>query len=876
MFLTKLTRSHFRVHRIRAALTICAIAMAVSLVVSVTSGFESLRATAHKFLNTFMGSVDAQITHQSDTPGGVPESLVKDLRQDSAVKQVSGRIEEDCGLINKSGHPLVGRAAQLIGIDRVSDTSSDSLACISGQWFQGDRGNYAVVDQVAAERLGVQVGDTFAIGSIDRKFDLKVVGIVKKPKFIASFVQSVYVPLRTAQSYMRLDNPPSVSRLVIELKPKSDETEFAGRWKPRLAAIDPRLKFRLQRETRDEMDNNLQSLEVLSYLGGTVSMLAATFIVFSAQSMGVAERQRTLALMRAIGAFRSQVGLLVIAEGLALALAGMIVGIPLGLLWVKLLALQFDKLFAAGIVANWWGVAFAVTGITLAALLASLLPAISAMRVSPLEAMVPLAKMPSAKMPFIVAGIGLMLVAIDSILLFMPHGIIPRDLQFYGHFVLGLPGIMIGFFLLAPLFVKAVEQFIGPIVAAMFGLKFAMLRQQISSGIWRAAGTCAALMVGLAILVVMQTNGHSLLQGWRLPTKFPDIFIFSVAVALDDADLAKLSHIKGIKTGEVLGIAVTVPGLGSGFFAIRGFAAMPDATMFFGVDPDKAFKMMELDFREGSSEEATVLLKKGRHILVTQEFRELKQLHKGDKITLETVLNGKQEYTIAGVVWSPGMDLILGMYDLGKSFDQRTVGSIFGSMEDAKRDFDVHGVRFVAANLDYFVNKDELMSNLQRELGIIGMTAGDVRQIKAEITSSFEKLLLMVSSVAFAAMAVSSLGVTNTIMASVRSRQWQFGVLRSIGFTRSQLLRLVLAEALLLGIVGIGLGLAAGFTMTINAKKLAAIVMGNNPPIVIPWHMIGIGVASIVGISLIASIWPAVHVARAEPLQLLQAGRASQ
>ena len=43
---------------------------------------------------------------------------------------------------------------------------------------------------------------------------------------------------------------------------------------------------------------------MLSYLGGTVSMLAATFIVFSALAMGVSERQRTLAMMRAVGAFR--------------------------------------------------------------------------------------------------------------------------------------------------------------------------------------------------------------------------------------------------------------------------------------------------------------------------------------------------------------------------------------------------------------------------------------------------------------------------------------------------------------------------------------------------------------------------------------------
>ena len=34
-------------------------------------------------------------------------------------------------------------------------------------------------------------------------------------------------------------------------------------------------------------------------------------------------------------------------------------------------------------------------------------------------------------------------------------------------------------------------------------------------------------------------------------------------------------------------------------------------------------------------------------------------------------------------------------------------------------------------------------------------------------------------------MAVASLGVTNTILASIRTRRWQYGILRSIGLTRS-------------------------------------------------------------------------------------------
>jgi putative ABC transport system permease protein len=112
-------------------------------------------------------------------------------------------------------------------------------------------------------------------------------------------------------------------------------------------------------------------------------------------------------------------------------------------------------------------------------------------------------------------------------------------------------------------------------------------------------------------------------------------------------------------------------------------------------------------------------------------------------------------------------------------------------------------------------------------------------------------------------------------MASIRSRRWQFGILRSIGVTRSGLLRLVLAEALLLGLVGVGLGLAAGLQLSIDAHQLSRILLGYAPPVAVPWGIIIIGTSVVLLIALGASILPATTVARTEPLELLQAGRAS-
>jgi putative ABC transport system permease protein len=198
---------------------------------------------------------------------------------------------------------------------------------------------------------------------------------------------------------------------------------------------------------------------------------------------------------------------------------------------------------------------------------------------------------------------------------------------------------------------------------------------------------------------------------------------------------------------------------------------------------------------------------------------------------------------------------------------------VFGSVQDAKNLFGAENVHFFACNLEMGVDKEVVLKKVKEQVGERGWKAGDVRKIKYDIEQTFRRLLLLASTVAFSAMAVAAMGVTNTVMASVRSRQWQFGVLRSIGVTRGQLLRLVLCEAILLGFVGAALGLASGLLLSVNDLGLSKNIIGYVPGISIPWDMLAIGVAVVLAVAILASLWPAAAVARAEPLELLQAGR---
>ncbi len=70
-------------------------------------------------------------------------------------------------------------------------------------------------------------------------------------------------------------------------------------------------------------------------------------------------------------------------------------------------------------------------------------------------------------------------------------------------------------------------------------------------------------MVGLSILIVMQIQGRTMLGGWKLPDKFPDIFIYRPIGPLSLSDTEKIESVPGIKKGELMPVCIASPRTGN-------------------------------------------------------------------------------------------------------------------------------------------------------------------------------------------------------------------------------------------------------------------------------------------------------------------------
>src|SRR5438105_15905963 len=116
MAIPKLAISNLTTRRARAALTVAAIMLSVSLVVAVTSGYASIEGAAFQFVAHYLGTTDATITRAHDLRGGVPAQVVSELRKDPRVKRVIGRLEVQNDLVveGKDAEERSSRA-QLVG-----------------------------------------------------------------------------------------------------------------------------------------------------------------------------------------------------------------------------------------------------------------------------------------------------------------------------------------------------------------------------------------------------------------------------------------------------------------------------------------------------------------------------------------------------------------------------------------------------------------------------------------------------------------------------------------------------------------------------------------------------------------------------------------
>jgi ABC-type antimicrobial peptide transport system permease subunit len=201
---------------------------------------------------------------------------------------------------------------------------------------------------------------------------------------------------------------------------------------------------------------------------------------------------------------------------------------------------------------------------------------------------------------------------------------------------------------------------------------------------------------------------------------------------------------------------------------------------------------------------------------------------------------------------------------------ERMGGALMGRDEESEQD------RYRAVELR--VADPSRIKPVTEALNQMGFRAFSVTTQLEEI----ERIFLIVNSslalIGGIALLVASFGISNTMIMSIRERTREIGIMKAIGGSDGEIMRIFFVEASLIGLFGGVLGVIGGWAIDRVANTLAnrwitqqaGQAMRHIDFFSIPWYLAAGAILFAVAISLLAAIYPALHAARVDPIKALR------
>lgn len=929
----RLAFAFLREHPIRTLMTVLATAAATCLVLWVVSGYEGLLKSYDVFAKRALGRYTLSVDPISRAPDRfVMPEVAEALRADPAVDAVDGMWAER--VMFQTGRITAGPASPevlLLG----TDAPEAPFPMLRGSWIHetGRRPLDVALSEEIAGRLGVDVNDELRIGRGENVHTLRVVGIVDNPPLpiTGRYTGSLHLPSPSiAGAYVSMRDAETLHNkrarftfLGVKLKQDADAHIFRYGWGPRLSRFERPVQFQEDYDLEEELDEaaSADNIRLQSYAATGIAMLLAFLVAFNTLNMGVTERIRQFALLRAVVLTRAQVAQLVFVEAFLLATFGFVLGVLLGFCILKTAGSMTGELWRHGVGIGSLSLCFAGLASYGAAGFAALIPAYRATRVRPLDAIAPQTRTASdakrATIPLTVPGV--LFITLNPVLSF----VFPPD--FDGPVIpimlLSFTSLAMGCLMITPALVVLVERVLGPLLARVLRINPRLLSQQMSCHMWRSVGSAIALSIGLSLFIAIQVWGHTMLETFVPGSWAPDAMVIFSPEGMTREQAEAIADSPGFEAKQCAPFVVEQPRLLEDLTdsAERASIVRQDNVIMVGIDPTCAFAasppLFECEWVRGSPEEAVAAMKSGRGCVVPEHFLSETGLGLGDRFAVvpPEKPNEPVQYEVAGSIRLSGWHWQTKPTGM-RVRTHRAAALVFAGYDSVATDFDLTAIHHIWLNYDpadadpaslgtaardhyaallgtpvNFVEPARRRSgppdprNDEAEHGPEKSDVPSVRVVTADevrhtVRTMAGRWLWMMSILPLVAVLIACMGLLNVIVASIRVRRWDMGVLRAIGFTRGTLMRLVVAEGMLVGLVACLLSFVFGFTggwCGTAAASYFSFFGGLKPVLVVPFGAIIAGWMILVLFTALVAVWPAASIGRTQPLTLLQQGRSA-
>jgi putative ABC transport system permease protein len=795
-------------------------------------------AFTHNLLSA-AGKVDLTVTSAYQQP--FRPDVVDTLLRVPQVAAASPGVQRVAPL-PRSADAAPDALAQLVvvGIDLATVDAVRDFPLTAGRLLATGDGEVVTLNADLATDLGLGLGDQLVLPAAGGTARFRVVGLLAAATVPGQ--EQVFVTLPAAQQLFGLGERITQVEAVLAPGADRDTAEQAV-----AAALGPDYQV----GGLSTQSTLLASLQVGTFafnMFGVFALATAGFIILNSFRTVVAERRRDIGMLRAIGTRRRTVMGIFLVESLFQGLIGTALGIGAGWLLAAGLFAAMAPIFESVMhfkvggpifTASTWVTSIVLgVGVTVAA---AIVPARAAGRVTPMEAMRPQLGEIYQRRVGRRAWVGLALIVASL------FGLTTGSATLVG---LGSVVFLIGIAVGAPAVVNPLADWASRPLELVFAREGAIARSNLQRNPGRSAVTVTAVMLGLASIVAMISMVTSIFAGFTSyldKSLSADYLLIPQSIILGQGNVAAGPRL----AAEVRG----TPGIAA-VSTLRITQAKVDGAdvQVIGVDPDTYLKVAAFDWNAGSSDAAVAQLRTGRWLIANGIYAAQHNLVVGQALLLDTP-NGQRTYHLAGI---------------GNDYLNAKLSTLYASQENLQRDFNVTADLLLMANRTPSADPVATKQRLARIVGDYpAFRLYESATWRAEQLKTFSQTMI-VFDVLVAALALPSLlALMNTLAISVLARTREIGMLRAVGATRRQVRRMVMAESLLLSVIGTGLGAIAGLWLG-YALVTAMGAVGWQMPYAFPWS--GLAATVVVGITfgVLAAIGPARSAARLDVVAALR------
>jgi putative ABC transport system permease protein len=844
-----------RTRKLRVLLTASGIVLGVGMICGVLLLAATIQSTFTDLYDSIYGKTDLVVSG-SESTGSLPPSALDRVSAIEGVEETSANVFAVLSLVGEDGKVDEGSASTLntIGVDPAAGDFTDSQIT-DGREIEG--GREIKVEDSFAEANGIDVGETIRVAAPAGIQKLEVVGLYRFSNGL-DFGGEGFATMPIATARQAFDKPRAFDEVDVVVAGGEAQIETVRRRLER--EFGKGVEVATPQSKGEDVQDQLQALNIVLYFFAGMALFVGGFLIFNSFNMTVLQRMREIGMQRTLGATRGMIARSVLIEAAALGAIGAPLGIGLGLL----LALALIEVMGqVGVPVGGLRlvpiafIAAVATGV-LTALLGALNPARRAGRIAPIRAVLGSEGLRDAPRPSrAVVGVALILPGLAGAFLLGAADETTTPVIAAG--IGGTISIFFGIALIAPFLIVPLTRVLSWPIRRLAPVEGRIAADSARSNPARTAATATALMIGLALVVGINSLGASFLNS--IEEEFDKSFERDLTVqprglspgqgpqqtiAADLADRVRKIPEAAVVTPERF---VYVPELPRAVDETEGAQGI-----LFGFDPEAYPLVDATEFDAGGADEGTFYGRIARgQVSVGRGLADEAGVGVGDTMILEGP-SGDRRAKVAGLVET----VFAGGQTVGMSLE--TMRRVYGVTADSDlalkaRTEDERGVledkveKLVEADYPNLVvlSNDELQSSIEEQLnqtfGIFNALVG-------------------------VAIFVSLFGVINTLSMSVIERTREIGVLRALGSTRWQIRRTIADESLVIALIGAAMGIAIGAGLGYALLKgLSFGIPGvtYTPPIA---TMIGVAVAAVI-LGLIAAILPARRAANLDVVDAL-------